>query len=253
MIKLHLDEGLNDEQVQRNRKVYGDNCVAFSEIFPFKSRLISSVSHVFSIIMFALIAVTIVVALKLNENDQIGQKEFAMPVACTVAAFFIVFIGIEDGFKHKGFLILTIFSVVQLGCTVYEYILSGSDITLFYYHLGLYILILFAVTLNDIFRQRKIKCQFLLNKHFDKIDLNDIIEKNKEKAQAKKEKRGIRRDQLMQTATMNTKKSLSDKANLANVNDEVLSKAAEYRNNARQGSLASKANLVSDYNKKNNK
>ena len=167
MIKLHLDEGLNDEQVQRNRKVYGDNCVAFSEIFPFKSRLISSVSHVFSIIMFALIAVTIVVALKLNENDQIGQKVFAMPVACTVAAFFIVFIGIEDGFKHKGFLILTIFSVVQLGCTVYEYILSGSDITLFYYHLGLYILILFAVTLNDIFRQRKIKCQFLLNKHDD--------------------------------------------------------------------------------------
>jgi YidC/Oxa1 family membrane protein insertase len=90
--------------------------------------------------------------------------------------------------------------------------------------------------------------QFLLNKHFDKIDLNDIIEKNKEKAQAKKEKRGIRREQLMQTATMNTRKSLSDKANLANVNDDVLEKAAEYRNNAKQGSLASKANLVREFN-----
>ena len=127
MIKLHLDEGLNDEQVLRNRKVYGDNCVDFSDFLPFKSRLISSVSHVFSIIMFALIAITFVVALKLNENDQIGQKVFAMPVACIVAAFFIVCIGIEGGFKHKGFLILTIFSVVQLGGTVYEYISSDSD------------------------------------------------------------------------------------------------------------------------------
>ena len=169
MIKLHLDEGLNDEQVLRNRKVYGDNCVDFSDFLPFKSRLISSVSHVFSIIMFALIAITFVVALKLNENDQIGQKVFAMPVACIVAAFFIVCIGIEGGFKHKGFLILTIFSVVQLGGTVYEYISSDSDITVFYYHIGLYILILSTVTLNDIFQRRRIKCQFLLNKHDDDI------------------------------------------------------------------------------------
>ena len=90
--------------------------------------------------------------------------------------------------------------------------------------------------------------QFLLNKHFDKIDLNDIIEKNKEKAQAKKEKRGIRREQMMQTATMNTKKSLSEKANLATGNEEVLAKAAEYRNNAKPGSLAAKANLVKEFN-----
>ena len=90
--------------------------------------------------------------------------------------------------------------------------------------------------------------QFLLNRHFDKIDLDDIIEKNKEKAQQKKEKRGIRREQLMQTATMNTRKSLSERAALGSDNEEVLEKAAEYRNNAKPGSLAAKANLVREFN-----
>ncbi len=90
--------------------------------------------------------------------------------------------------------------------------------------------------------------QFLLNKHFDKIDLDDIIEKNKEKAQAKKEKRGIRRDQLMNAATMNTRKSLSERANISTDNEEILEKAAEYRNNAKPGSLAAKANLVREFN-----
>lgn len=167
MIKLHLDKGLNDEQVQRNRKVYGDNCAAFSGCVPFKARFLASLSHLFSIIMFALIAVTFVVALKLNENDQIGQKVFAMPIACALATLFIVFIGAEGGFKRKGFLILTVLSVLQLGTTVYEYILSDSDISVFYYHLGLFLLILFTVALIDIFHRKRIKCQFLLNKHED--------------------------------------------------------------------------------------
>lgn len=90
--------------------------------------------------------------------------------------------------------------------------------------------------------------QFLLNKHFEKIDLNEIIEKNKEKAQKKKEERGIRREQLMQNANMNTRKTLSEKAKLASNNEEVLERAAEYRSNAKPGSLASKANLVKEFN-----
>lgn len=90
--------------------------------------------------------------------------------------------------------------------------------------------------------------QYLLNKHFEKIDLNEIIEKNKEKAQKKKEERGIRREQLMQNASMNTKKSLSEKAAMAGNNEEILEKAAEYRSTAKPGSLAAKANLVKEFN-----
>ena len=90
--------------------------------------------------------------------------------------------------------------------------------------------------------------QYILNRHFEKIDLNEIIEKNKEKAQKKKEERGIRREQLMQNASMNTRKTLSEKAHLASNNEEVLEKAAEYRSTAKPGSLAAKANLVKDFN-----
>ncbi len=52
----------------------------------------------------------------------------------------------------------------------------------------------------------------------------------------------------MQTATMNTRKSLSEKANIATENEEVLEKAAQMRSNAKPGSLAAKANLVKEFN-----
>ena len=90
--------------------------------------------------------------------------------------------------------------------------------------------------------------QFFLNRHFEKINLDDIIEKNKEKAAKKKEQRGIRREQIMQNATMNTRKTISEKAAYNNANDELLEKAAISRSNAKPGSMAAKANLVKDFN-----
>ena len=90
--------------------------------------------------------------------------------------------------------------------------------------------------------------QFFLNRHFEKINLEDIIEKNKEKAEKKREQRGIRRQQIMNNATMNTRRTISEKASYNNAESEVLERAAEYRSIARPGSLASKANLVNDYN-----
>ena len=90
--------------------------------------------------------------------------------------------------------------------------------------------------------------QFFLNRHFEKIDLNDIIEKNKEKAAKKKEKRGIRREQIMANATMNTRSTLSQKASYNNSNADALEKAAASRSTAKAGSMAAKANLVKDFN-----
>ncbi len=95
--------------------------------------------------------------------------------------------------------------------------------------------------------------QFFLNKHFEKIDLESIIEANKEKAAKKAEKRGIRQAQIYDAARMNTKKTLSEKANLVNEDAEVLKKADEFRSKATSGSLASKANLVKEFNEMNNK
>ncbi|MGN8773793.1 YidC/Oxa1 family membrane protein insertase [Candidatus Weimeria sp. HCP3S3_B5] len=96
--------------------------------------------------------------------------------------------------------------------------------------------------------------QVLLNRHFENIDLNDIIERNKEKAQKKREKRGIARDKMMQYSNMSTR-SLSSKANSLNDKERVdqLEKARETASHARKGSMASKANLVRDFNQRNTK
>lgn len=70
--------------------------------------------------------------------------------------------------------------------------------------------------------------QILLNKHFEKINLDDIIEKNKEKAAKKKEQRGIRQAQIYEAAKMNTKSnSMASKANISSDKIDALNKAEE--------------------------
>ncbi len=90
--------------------------------------------------------------------------------------------------------------------------------------------------------------QVIFNKHFDKIDLDEIIEKNKEKAQKKKEKRGINIERLNRAATMSTRSikssDISDKER-----ERLLSEASSIKENARPGSLAARANIVSEFNK----
>nr|MCR5054277.1 YidC/Oxa1 family membrane protein insertase [Lachnospiraceae bacterium] len=95
--------------------------------------------------------------------------------------------------------------------------------------------------------------QYFLNKHFENIDLDEIIEKNKEKAALKKEKRGERQAQIYNAATMNTRKSLSEKAKINLEDKDALDQAEALRSAAVPGSLASKANLVKEYNEKNSK
>ncbi|SHJ37288.1 YidC/Oxa1 family membrane protein insertase [Pseudobutyrivibrio xylanivorans] len=96
--------------------------------------------------------------------------------------------------------------------------------------------------------------QYFLNKHFEKIDLESIIEKNKEKAAAKAEKRGIRQAQIYEAARMSTKiDSMYSKTSVESDDADALKKADEFRSKASSGSLASKANLVKEFNEMNNK
>ncbi len=94
--------------------------------------------------------------------------------------------------------------------------------------------------------------QYLLNKHFEKIDLESIIEKNKEKAAQKAEKRGIKQAQIYNAARTSTK-SMNDKATVSADKTEALNKAADLRSHANSSSMAAKANLVKDFNERNNK
>lgn len=102
--------------------------------------------------------------------------------------------------------------------------------------------------------------QVAINKHIDKMDLDEVIKKNVEKRNKKLEKKGIDPKAVSNYATMNTrnvntavnktKSTLSQEER-----DKAISKATEYYNsgNVKPGSIAAKANMVKQFNEKNNK
>lgn len=94
--------------------------------------------------------------------------------------------------------------------------------------------------------------QFLLNKHFEKLNFDDIIKKNQEKAKKKREKLGISEHQINNAARMNTR-NMETKEMSKEEKEEILAKAAEKRNHAKPGSMAAKANLVKEFNDKNSR
>ena len=95
--------------------------------------------------------------------------------------------------------------------------------------------------------------QFLLNKHFEKVDLDDIIRKNQEKAKKKREKMGIAENQINQAAHMKTKKIINESSVSSAEKEKLLEEAAERRKNAKPGSMSAKANLVKEFNERNTK
>ena len=98
--------------------------------------------------------------------------------------------------------------------------------------------------------------QFFLNKHFDKIDLDDIIAKNQEKAKKKREKMGISENQISNAARMNTRQvTASSKSSVKTTAEKELEleKANALKVNAKPESMAAKANLVREFNERNNK
>lgn len=99
--------------------------------------------------------------------------------------------------------------------------------------------------------------QFLLNKHFDKMDLEKVIKENQAKAAAKNkkkiEKKGVAGEQIANAAKVNTRniqyKSMADKAASVSRKDTTPDTGKKYK----EGSMTSKANLVKDFNNKNTK
>ena len=97
-----------------------------------------------------------------------------------------------------------------------------------------------------------------------KIDIDELVKSNEEKRIKKLEKAGIDPRTVNKNATLNTKNvnnyksSMSSKVNVNPMTqeekNEAMKKATEYYNkNAKPGSIAAKANMVRQYNEKNNK
>ena len=114
--------------------------------------------------------------------------------------------------------------------------------------------------------------QIAINKHIDKMDIDALIKKNEEKRREKLVKAGLDPDKVDKYAKMNTKsiptatpskpkKSMSEKASIKSVSqkekDSAMKDAIESNSNVNRtyapGSLAEKANLVSQYNNRKDK
>lgn len=96
--------------------------------------------------------------------------------------------------------------------------------------------------------------QFFVNRHIENLDLEAVMAKNEEKAKKKREKMGLSEDYIKKAAQIKTK-SIDNKANVSVSagTEEKLAKAAEYKANAKSGSLVSKANMVKEFNERNSR
>lgn len=103
--------------------------------------------------------------------------------------------------------------------------------------------------------------QFVINKQLNKMDLDVLIEKNKEKAEKKAEKRkekmGVYQNQIYQAASMKTKRETNLNNSISsNEKNERVQKAYETAQIAKKmnpNSMTAKANLVKEFNERNNK
>ncbi len=95
-----------------------------------------------------------------------------------------------------------------------------------------------------------IRCvqQIVINRHIDKIDFDELVAKNQEKA-AKKVKKEVESDVVLRNANIKTKSSVSFDNGLTQSDKEALIAAAKEKNaNAAAGSISAKAAMVKKYN-----
>lgn len=98
--------------------------------------------------------------------------------------------------------------------------------------------------------------QIVINKYLSNMSVEDLIEKNKEKAKQKAQKRGERAErinEMAQTKTRTIKDSAKRKSDSASEKEREAKVERARRNakNAKPGSLADKANMVDRFNKNN--
>lgn len=99
--------------------------------------------------------------------------------------------------------------------------------------------------------------QVISNKHFDKMDFDEIIKKNEVKSAKKMEQMQKQQEMMASYASMNTKKIQNganyNNSNSSSSNNSSTSTSTNSNVKAKPGSMMAKANMVKDYNEKNNK
>lgn len=96
--------------------------------------------------------------------------------------------------------------------------------------------------------------QVIINRHMNTVNMDDLIKKNIDKMNKKREKSGLPPQKITQQAKMNVRNIEDPNTDkIADKQEEIKKSTDYYRNaaNAKPGSIASKANMVAQYNEKN--
>ena len=100
--------------------------------------------------------------------------------------------------------------------------------------------------------------QFAINRHLDKMNIDDLVNENMKKIEAKRAKEGLPPQKITNQANQSTKNinTKIDKGS-SNTNAEERARKVEesYQNarNAKPGSITAKANMVRDFDERNKK
>ena len=103
--------------------------------------------------------------------------------------------------------------------------------------------------------------QVIVNAYLNRVDIDEMIRKNVEKANKKRAKKGLPPQKINQNATASLKsmQAAAEKEEalraekLEKTKEQVEAYNAYYNNDAKPCSIASKANMVARYNEKHNK
>jgi len=105
--------------------------------------------------------------------------------------------------------------------------------------------------------------QLVINNHIDKIDMDELLQRNLEKANKKREKRGLPPQKMTNNAKISTRnidtsytlKNTVVKSKKADIQKEVgkIPENVSSKRYAKPGSLAEKAMMVKEYNDSHNK
>ena len=103
--------------------------------------------------------------------------------------------------------------------------------------------------------------QWIINRHLSNIDIDEMVKKNMEKANAKRAKKGLPPQKITQSATVSLKQMQADEAKREKELEEKKARTAAqvkesteyYNKDPKPGSLAAKAAMVKKCNEKHNK
>ena len=98
--------------------------------------------------------------------------------------------------------------------------------------------------------------QFIINRHLDKMDINDLVNENMKKLEKKREKKGLPAQKITSQAHQSAKNiNKVEKGSSANTAErsKKVENAYQSAEHAKPGSITAKANMVKQYNERNKK